>query len=121
MNNRAFSLASALLIFLLTVLLNVALNYLTNSQPKGVMAQAQHWSLPLAGVIVLLIVGIQLGLYLVERPRRGHLAAVAQVDPKTLRDMCSGRRRPNFTTLQAVSAALRLTVADVIIPGGDER
>jgi DNA-binding Xre family transcriptional regulator len=45
---------------------------------------------------------------------RKHLAGVAHVDPKTLTDMCSGRRRPTFGTVQAICAALSLTVADVI-------
>ncbi len=45
---------------------------------------------------------------------RKHLAGVAPVDPKTLTDMCSGRRRPTFGTLQALCHALGLTVADVI-------
>lgn len=46
---------------------------------------------------------------------RKHLARVAHVDPKTLTDMCRGRRRPTFGTVQAICAALRLTVADVIV------
>jgi DNA-binding XRE family transcriptional regulator len=46
---------------------------------------------------------------------RRHLAAVAHVDPKTLTDMCTGRRRPTFGTVQAICVALGLTVADVIV------
>jgi DNA-binding XRE family transcriptional regulator len=46
---------------------------------------------------------------------RRHLASVAQVDPKTLADMCSGRRWPTFMTVQAVCAALGLAVEDVIV------
>jgi transcriptional regulator with XRE-family HTH domain len=46
---------------------------------------------------------------------RKHLAGVAHVTPKTLTDMCSGRRRPTFGTVQAICAALGLTVADVIM------
>jgi transcriptional regulator with XRE-family HTH domain len=46
---------------------------------------------------------------------RKHLADVAHVDPKTLSDMCNGRRRPSFGTVQAVCVALGLTMADVIV------
>lgn len=46
---------------------------------------------------------------------RKHLAGVAHVTPKTLMDMCSGRRRPTFGTVQAVCGALGLTVADVSV------
>src|SRR2546429_7482567 len=46
---------------------------------------------------------------------RKHLATVAQVDQKTLTDMCSGRRRPTLGTVQAVCAALNLTVAEAIL------
>lgn len=42
---------------------------------------------------------------------RKQLASVAHVSPKTLTDMCSGRRRPTFGTVQAVCAALGLSVA----------
>src|SRR5690348_11823768 len=57
---------------------------------------------------------------LVERQRivrgwsRLHLATVAHVDPKTLRDLLARRRRPNLGTVQAVSVALGLTLTDVI-------
>jgi DNA-binding XRE family transcriptional regulator len=46
---------------------------------------------------------------------RRHLAGVAHVTPKTLGDMCSGRRRPTLGTVQAICTALGLTVADVIV------
>jgi DNA-binding XRE family transcriptional regulator len=46
---------------------------------------------------------------------RKHLAGVAHVAPKTLTDMCSGRRRPTLGTIQAICSALGLTVADVIV------
>jgi DNA-binding Xre family transcriptional regulator len=46
---------------------------------------------------------------------RKHLAGVAHVTPKTLTDMCSGRRRPTFGTVQAICIALGLSVADVIV------
>jgi transcriptional regulator with XRE-family HTH domain len=46
---------------------------------------------------------------------RKHLAGLAHVDPKTLTDMCSGRRRPQLGTVQAVCTALGLTVGDVIV------
>jgi transcriptional regulator with XRE-family HTH domain len=46
---------------------------------------------------------------------RKQLAGVAHVDPKTLSDMCSGRRRPTFGTVQAICAALGLTAAEVIV------
>jgi DNA-binding XRE family transcriptional regulator len=50
---------------------------------------------------------------------RRHLASVAQVDPKTLTEMCGGRRRPTFKTVLAVCTALGLTVADVIVFEGE--
>ena len=46
---------------------------------------------------------------------RKQLAMVAHVHPKTLTDMCTGRRRPTFGTVQAICTALGLTVADVIM------
>ncbi len=46
---------------------------------------------------------------------RRQLASVAQVDPKTLTDACSGRRRPTLRTVQAICGALGLEVADVIV------
>jgi DNA-binding XRE family transcriptional regulator len=46
---------------------------------------------------------------------RKQLSYAAHVDPKTLTDMCSGRRRPSFATVQAVCAALALSIADVIV------
>jgi DNA-binding Xre family transcriptional regulator len=46
---------------------------------------------------------------------RKHLAGMAHVDPKTLTDMCNGRRRPTFGTVQAICTALSLTVADVVM------
>jgi DNA-binding Xre family transcriptional regulator len=45
---------------------------------------------------------------------------MAHIDPKTLADMCSGRRRPTFATVQAICAALGLTVADVVAFEDDE-
>lgn len=45
---------------------------------------------------------------------RQYLAEVADIDPKTLTDMCNGRRRPTFATIQAICTALELTIADVI-------
>jgi hypothetical protein len=36
------------------------------------------------------------------------------VDPKTLTDMCSGRRLPTLKTIHAICGALGLTVADVV-------
>lgn len=45
---------------------------------------------------------------------RSYLATVAQVDPKTLSDLCAGRRRPTFATLQSICGALGLAAADVI-------
>ena len=52
---------------------------------------------------------------------REHLARVAHVDPKTLADMCSGRRRPNLRTVQAVCTALDLTIGDIIVFDDDDR
>ncbi len=46
---------------------------------------------------------------------RRHLAKVAHVDPKTLTDMCTGRRTPSFRTVQAVCSALGMTFSDVIL------
>jgi transcriptional regulator with XRE-family HTH domain len=49
---------------------------------------------------------------------RKQLAGMAQIDPKTLTDMCSGRRRPNFRTIQSVCTALGIAAADVIVYQG---
>ncbi len=45
---------------------------------------------------------------------RKHLAGIAHIDPKTLTDMCNGRRRPTFATLHAICTALGLTIAEAI-------
>jgi len=45
---------------------------------------------------------------------RRELAQVAHVDPKTLGEFVSGRRRPQLGTLRAPCAALGLSLADVI-------
>jgi hypothetical protein len=42
------------------------------------------------------------------------LAVAAHVDPKILRDLLFQRRRSNMGTVQAVSKALDLTLAEVI-------
>jgi len=52
---------------------------------------------------------------------RGHLASLAHVDPKTLTDMCTRRRRPTFSTVMAICGALGLAVADVIVFEDDDR
>jgi transcriptional regulator with XRE-family HTH domain len=46
---------------------------------------------------------------------RRQLGAAANVDPKTLNDMCNGRRRPHLGTVQAVCRALGLQLADVVM------
>jgi len=46
---------------------------------------------------------------------RRQLGGAAKVDPKTLNDMCTGRRRPQLGTVQAVCRALQLSLADVIL------
>jgi hypothetical protein len=47
-----------------------------------------------------------------------HLATVAHVDPRTVRSLVAGRRRPSLGTVQALCAVLRLRLADVIVFGG---
>jgi transcriptional regulator with XRE-family HTH domain len=62
-----------------------------------------------------------LNVIAIERARvlrgwtRAILAHNAHVDEKTLRDMLSGRRRPTFGTVRAVSNALGMTLSDVIL------
>jgi len=64
--------------------------------------------------------GWSVNVHRIERARvlrawtRRQLAGIAHVDPKTVTDMCNGRRRPHLGTIQALCAALDLTVADVI-------
>lgn len=54
-----------------------------------------------------------------ERILRGwtpvHLASVAHMDPRTVRDLAAGRRRPNLGTVQALCGVLDLRLADVIV------
>jgi transcriptional regulator with XRE-family HTH domain len=45
---------------------------------------------------------------------RRQLGGAAKVAPKTLNDMCNGRRRPHPGTIQAVCRALDLRLQDVI-------
>jgi len=51
---------------------------------------------------------------------RRQLGSASQVDPKTLNDMCNGRRRPQLGTLQAVCGALGLRLADVVTFEADD-
>jgi len=57
-----------------------------------------------------------------ERILRGwtpvHLATVAHVDPRTVRSLVAGRRRPSLGTVQALCTVLGLRLADVIVFGG---
>jgi transcriptional regulator with XRE-family HTH domain len=46
---------------------------------------------------------------------RGELARRAQVDEGTVSDMFRSRRRPTLGTVQAISVALGLVLADVIV------
>jgi DNA-binding XRE family transcriptional regulator len=54
-----------------------------------------------------------------ERILRGwtpvHLATVAHVDPRTVRSLVAGRRRPSLGTVQALCTVLGLRLADVIV------
>jgi transcriptional regulator with XRE-family HTH domain len=56
-----------------------------------------------------------------ERILRGwtpvHLATVAHVDPRTVRSLVAGRRRPSLGTVQALCTVLGLRLADVIVFG----
>lgn len=67
------------------------------------------------------VIGWSVNVDRIERARvlkgwtRKKLATVAQVDSKTLTDMCHGRRLPTLGTVQAVSTALGLTISDVIV------
>lgn len=60
-----------------------------------------------------------------ERVLRGwtqrQLARSAGVDEGTVTDLLAGRRRPTFVTMQAVRAALGLTLAHVIVLEGESR
>jgi ribosome-binding protein aMBF1 (putative translation factor) len=46
---------------------------------------------------------------------RDQLAAAAQIDPKTLRDLLGGRRRPTLGTVGTVARAIDLTLGEVIV------
>jgi transcriptional regulator with XRE-family HTH domain len=46
---------------------------------------------------------------------RSQLAAAAHIDPKTLRDLLGGRRRPTLGTIGTVARAIDLPLADVIV------
>ena len=56
----------------------------------------------------------------VERERilrgwtRTHLTQTAGIDPKTLRDLLTGRRRPTLGTMSTLSRALDMPFGDVI-------
>jgi hypothetical protein len=56
-----------------------------------------------------------------ERILRGwtpvQLATVAHVDPRTVRSLVAGRRRPSLGTVQALCTVLGLRLADVIVFG----
>ena len=46
---------------------------------------------------------------------RNQLAGAAQIDPKTLRDLLGGRRRPTLGTVGMVARAIDLPLAEVIL------
>jgi transcriptional regulator with XRE-family HTH domain len=46
---------------------------------------------------------------------RTQLAEAAHVDPKTLRDLLGGRRRPTLGTVATVARAIDLPLAEVIV------
>ena len=48
---------------------------------------------------------------------REQLARVAQVDPKTTRDMLNGRRHPRLSTIDQVARALECKLEDLITFG----
>ena len=82
------------------------------------MAGAEHWGPAVTGT--RRTVRWSVNVDRIERARvlnawtRGRLASAAHIDPKTLTDMCSGRRLPTLATIQAVCSALSLEVADVV-------
>ena len=69
-----------------------------------------------------------LNTLLVERQRilygwsPAQLARIAHMDPRTVRSLVAGRKRPTLGTVQALCATLGLPVSDVIVfrdvPGG---
>jgi transcriptional regulator with XRE-family HTH domain len=46
---------------------------------------------------------------------RNQLARAAQIDPKTLRDLLGGRRRPTLGTVGMLARAIDLPLAEVIL------
>lgn len=46
------------------------------------------------------------------------LAQAAHMDPRTVRSLVAGRRRPNLGSVQAFCTALTLSLADVIVFDG---
>jgi transcriptional regulator with XRE-family HTH domain len=46
---------------------------------------------------------------------RSQLAEAAHIDPKTLRDLLSGRRRPTLGTVGTVARAIDLPLAEVVV------
>jgi transcriptional regulator with XRE-family HTH domain len=46
---------------------------------------------------------------------RSQLAEAAHVDPKTLRDLLGGRRRPTLGTVATVARAIDLPLAEVLV------
>jgi ribosome-binding protein aMBF1 (putative translation factor) len=65
-------------------------------------------------------VGWQVRSDVVERERilrgwtRAQLTEAASIDPKTLRDLLTGRRRPTLGTVSTLSRALGVPLCDVI-------
>jgi transcriptional regulator with XRE-family HTH domain len=66
------------------------------------------------------VVGWEVRSEVVERERilrgwtRAQLTQAAAVDPKTLRDLLTGRRRPTLGTVNTLSRALGMPLSDVI-------
>jgi DNA-binding XRE family transcriptional regulator len=64
--------------------------------------------------------GWQVRSDVVERERilrgwtRAQLTQAAEIDPKTLRDLLNGRRRPTLGTVSTLSRALGMPLGDVI-------
>ena len=69
---------------------------------------------------LIAVLGWQVRSDVVERERilrgwtRAQLTQAADIDPKTLRDLLTGRRRPTLGTVSTLSRALGVPLGDVI-------
>jgi hypothetical protein len=110
MRHKMTPLVIQVLLFLLITILGIATGYLTNESgpiPAG-LRLVRHWSLPLAGILVIPVIGLMFWQYRAQEhigmPKwNSHRAPFPglELSPKTMREFSSAAklRYPSFLTV----------------------